>query len=184
MILIRLRRFLTPGTGERGAAAVEFALVLPVFLMLVFGMFTGGIAYNQKQQISHSAREGARYGATIPQDQFGPGNGAGWATSVKDVTVGRSEGDLSVTGATVCVALVSGTAGTVVSGATPYYYNGTFPYGASSGSAARCFDDSASNDASTRVQVVVGRPGSISAIFVNINVTLTSKGISKYEVQA
>ena len=34
--------------GERGAALVEFALILPVFMMLVLGMFSGGIAYNHK----------------------------------------------------------------------------------------------------------------------------------------
>jgi Flp pilus assembly pilin Flp len=50
---------------ENGANAVEFALVLPVLLMLVFGGITGGWLYNQQQQLTHAAREGARYGATL-----------------------------------------------------------------------------------------------------------------------
>ncbi|MGH9268978.1 MAG: TadE family protein, partial [Acidimicrobiales bacterium] len=33
---------------EHGAALVEFALVFPLFFMLVLAMFTGGVAYNAK----------------------------------------------------------------------------------------------------------------------------------------
>ena len=50
---------------ETGANAVEFALVLPILLMLVFGGITGGLLYNQQQQLTHAAREGARYAATL-----------------------------------------------------------------------------------------------------------------------
>ena len=45
---------------ERGAALVEFTLILPVFMMMVLGTFTGAIAYNQKLDLAHAAREGAR----------------------------------------------------------------------------------------------------------------------------
>ncbi len=38
---------------ERGASLVEFALILPVFLMLLFGMITAGLALNDKQQMTH-----------------------------------------------------------------------------------------------------------------------------------
>ena len=41
---------------ERGAALVEFALILPVFMILVLGTFTGAIAYNQKLDLAHAAR--------------------------------------------------------------------------------------------------------------------------------
>ena len=54
---------------ERGAALVEFALILPVFMILVLGTFTGAIAYNQKLDLAHAANEGARYGGTLPQNQ-------------------------------------------------------------------------------------------------------------------
>lgn len=54
------------GSGADGSNAVEFALVLPVLAMLLFGILTGGLALNQQQQLSHAAREGARYGATLP----------------------------------------------------------------------------------------------------------------------
>ena len=46
---------------EGGATLVEFALILPVFAMLLFGMITAGLALNDKQEITHATREGARY---------------------------------------------------------------------------------------------------------------------------
>ena len=49
--------------NEKGASAVEFALVLPIFIMLVFGIFQFGIAFNNWIAITHAAREGARLAA-------------------------------------------------------------------------------------------------------------------------
>ena len=57
-----------PGAGvlrrlhndERGVAAVEMAIVLPVLIMLVFGIIQFGIAYNSKLTMTHAAREGVR----------------------------------------------------------------------------------------------------------------------------
>ena len=48
---------------ENGAVAVEFALVLPIFLMLVFGIVEFGRAYNIQVSLSEAARETARYTA-------------------------------------------------------------------------------------------------------------------------
>jgi hypothetical protein len=52
---------------ERGQALVEFALILPILAMLLLGTITGGFALNQKQQMNHAVREGARYAATVAQ---------------------------------------------------------------------------------------------------------------------
>ena len=57
-----------PG-NEKGASAVEFALVLPVFVMLVFGIFQFGIAFNNWIAITHAAREGARLAAGGQYDE-------------------------------------------------------------------------------------------------------------------
>lgn len=48
---------------ERGAAAVEFALVLPLLLLLVFGIISFGYMLSFRQGISQSAAEGARAAA-------------------------------------------------------------------------------------------------------------------------
>lgn len=46
--------------SERGAAMVEFALILPLILLLLFGVIEFGRAYNVKVQLTGAAREGAR----------------------------------------------------------------------------------------------------------------------------
>ena len=58
--------------GDRGATLVEFALILPLLMMLILGMFSGGIAYNRKNSMTNAVREGARYGATILDDASDP----------------------------------------------------------------------------------------------------------------
>lgn len=47
-------------THERGAAAVEFALVLPVLILLVLGVIEFSRVYNVQISLSNAAREGAR----------------------------------------------------------------------------------------------------------------------------
>ena len=49
--------------SERGAAMVEFALVLPLLIMLVFGIITFGRAYFAKVELASAVREGARAAA-------------------------------------------------------------------------------------------------------------------------
>jgi Flp pilus assembly protein TadG len=56
MIRRRLR------TGARGAELVEFALVLPLLLLLVAGVIDFGFLFQQNQVITNAAREGARVG--------------------------------------------------------------------------------------------------------------------------
>ncbi|MBG6226207.1 Flp pilus assembly protein TadG [Arthrobacter sp. CAN_A2] len=45
---------------QRGAIAVEFALVLPILLLLVFGIMEVGRAYNAQVTITNAARESVR----------------------------------------------------------------------------------------------------------------------------
>jgi len=45
---------------ERGAALVEFALVLPLLLIILFGIIQFGIAFNRAQAVEAAAREGGR----------------------------------------------------------------------------------------------------------------------------
>lgn len=47
-------------TKEKGAAAVEFAIILPWLVMIVFMILECGIAYNNYIALTHAAREGAR----------------------------------------------------------------------------------------------------------------------------
>ena len=45
---------------ESGAAMVEMAIVLPVLLLLVFGIIEMGRLYNSQVTLTHAAREGIR----------------------------------------------------------------------------------------------------------------------------
>jgi Flp pilus assembly protein TadG len=48
---------------ERGAELVEFALALPLMLVLVTGIFDFGLAFQQFEVLTNAAREGARLGS-------------------------------------------------------------------------------------------------------------------------
>lgn len=47
-----------------GAQLLEFALALPILLILLTGILDFGTAYNMKQKLNNAAREGARLGAS------------------------------------------------------------------------------------------------------------------------
>lgn len=47
---------------ERGAAAVEFALLLPVLMLILFGIIEFGMIMYSREVITNASREGARTG--------------------------------------------------------------------------------------------------------------------------
>jgi len=49
-----------------GSQIVEFAVTLPLILVLVVGIFDFGNAFNLKQKLTNAAREAARFGAASP----------------------------------------------------------------------------------------------------------------------
>jgi Flp pilus assembly protein TadG len=51
-------------TRDRGAAAVEFALLLPLLLLLISGLIDFGRALNAQITLTQAAREGVRLAAT------------------------------------------------------------------------------------------------------------------------
>ncbi len=48
---------------ERGSNLVEFAILAPLLILLVFGIFTIARAFNINNTLEHAAREAARLGA-------------------------------------------------------------------------------------------------------------------------
>jgi Flp pilus assembly protein TadG len=69
---------------EDGAAAVEFALIVGLLAILVFGLFEYGLAFWQVQNLRASAREGARVAAVGGDD-----------TAVRTAMASSSAGSLS-----------------------------------------------------------------------------------------
>lgn len=51
------------GPVERGASAVEFALILPVLLTIVFGLIEFGFVFNAQISLAQATREGVRVAA-------------------------------------------------------------------------------------------------------------------------
>ena len=51
--------------GQRGQTMVEFAIVLPIFLLLLLGIAQGGVAFNHYVQLTDATRAGARFGAPL-----------------------------------------------------------------------------------------------------------------------
>lgn len=159
---------------ERGAALVEFALILPLVLMLAFGILTAGMVYNHKIDLTHAAREGARYGATLPQLQCtgspNPCGSSNWAEVVQSVVVERAFG--TVTASQVCVALVTGNPGAVL--ASGFSVN-------SPNSDGTCYSDG-NGDSGKRVQVAITKTGdSIDGVLFKMPVTLNSQATAKFE---
>src|SRR3990172_7345561 len=58
-------------TNEPGQEAVEFALLLPVLVLIVFGVLDLGRAFHAAITITNAARVGARYGMVYPSDEAG-----------------------------------------------------------------------------------------------------------------
>lgn len=83
--------------SERGAAVVEFALVLPLLILLVFGIIEFGRAYNLYLGVTHAAREGARIASVR--------NGTGVTDDeIKDQVVARSALDITTSNVEVTPA--------------------------------------------------------------------------------
>lgn len=148
---------------------VEFVLVLPLVVALMLGIFTGGIALNHKLSITEAAREGARYGATVPQNQCTPScSGMDWAHLVQSVALGRANGDAS----SVCVALVTGSSGSLAAIGSGY---------TTAGGTSPCFADTGP-DIGQRVQVQVQRTGDqLQYFFGKKNLTLVANSTARYE---
>ena len=62
------RRRWSCAPGERGAAAVEFALVVPLLLLLIFGIISYGMMLSFRQGLTQAASEGARAAAVTLVD--------------------------------------------------------------------------------------------------------------------
>jgi Flp pilus assembly protein TadG len=140
---------------ERGSVLVEFVILFPIVIALALGIISYSTAHAQKLALTNAAREGARYGATLPAST------PNWKQKVEDVVVASATGDLDVgvAGRSVCVALNTGSGWT---------------------SGSPCFDDGRPGS-EPRVQVLVGRASSLEAFFFSKSVELTGRAVVRFE---
>ena len=77
---------------QRGQSAVEFALLVPLLMLIVLGIFDLGRVYFAAITIANAAREGARYGIEHPGDTAGiqarvQGEASGTGIDLSDATL-------------------------------------------------------------------------------------------------
>ncbi len=56
--------------ASEGMALAEFAVALPLLVVLVYGIFDFGGAFNLKQKLDNATREGARYASSLPTNDL------------------------------------------------------------------------------------------------------------------
>ena len=66
--------------GHRGQSVVEFALVLPVLILILLVVIDFGRVFYTWVNLTSAARVGAAYAAAHPTESFGPGSG--YATAI------------------------------------------------------------------------------------------------------
>ena len=97
---IRLRK-LAPmyGKSEDGQDIVEYVLVLPLLLLLVFGIVDFGIAVFNYNTVAYAAREGARAAILPPSDVCDLAcQDAKALTAAQRMTTGLDAGELTISG--------------------------------------------------------------------------------------
>ena len=77
--------------SHRGQALVEFSIILPVFFLLVAGMFDFGLGIYSDLTLVNAAREGARVGV------IDPGNRGAIETRVRAMAGNLDDAKLNVT---------------------------------------------------------------------------------------
>lgn len=154
--------------ADRGASAVEFALVMPILFVLLFGLISTGFVFSNHLAATNAVREAARYGAATSYST----NPGGWATSVKDrVKQVYFNAGNPITDSEICVKLVNPTGATVTTGAS---YSGagcgTAPAAPSNMAAGTC-----------AVMVWVKRPESIELmVFPDLDLDIGAKSVAFY----
>jgi|SRR4051812_6510327 Flp pilus assembly protein TadG len=93
--------------SEAGASAVEFALVVPLLVMLLLGVTTAGMGISNSLGTTDAVREASRYAATTALTPAPAGYGS-WSAAVQAKTVALSAGSVANT-SQVCVKAMKGT---------------------------------------------------------------------------
>jgi Flp pilus assembly protein TadG len=189
-----LRRRRDPAAPDEGAAAVEFALLLPIFVMLVFGGISAATIYWHSISATQGARDAARYGATLPLSSAAtPAPGEltvdEWLDKVSQVAlreagIGDRNGDgtidatdVAAADAYLCAAFVKGTSTTHVVATK----SKTVSAASGPATTAPCVaSDGAPTDVD-RVQVVIKRDEQFQAILLSRRITPQTSSVQPYQ---
>lgn len=110
-------RRLARARQEAGQTLVEFSLVLPILLILIFGLVDFGRAFYTWLVVTNAAREGARTAAVqLPSAQV-------------DASIVQAMGSLPTANLTITKTNVQGTRGTPVTVTLSYNFDYVTPIG-------------------------------------------------------
>jgi len=142
------------GNREIGAALVEAALILPILLLMTFGIWATARAWNVNNTIDHATREAARFGATeVP---WVPGTSDVAVRAVADVVLSASA--IAPSDITNCIELILDT---------------------QSGTCDTSYTNSTGTD---QVHVTLGFPNyPIDFLFFSVSVDLESTAVARFE---
>lgn len=172
------------GRPDEGAALVELAMVLPLVVMLIVGMVSAGVAYNHQLSLTHAAREGARYAATLPVDNFGSIDA--WLSDVIDHTATEATGSLDPgsPGRWICVAYVHPDASATSPQTTRRIMDGAslLPAEADEDCLGPLMSiDDGRPTSERRVQIIVEREAEFNALVFGTTITLDSEAVNRFE---
>ena len=100
---------------EGGSVVVEFALVLPILVLLLFGMIEFGRGYNARVELVSAVREGARAAALGE-------NAATVTTKTKAAAPGLTADDINVSATAACTTVPT-PADVTVTATYPFQYD-------------------------------------------------------------
>lgn len=136
------------------------ALVMVPLVMLLFGLITAGLAYNDSISMTNAVREGSRFGATTKLDL------STWGSTVQARTAELAFGNMAP--ADVCVQLKK------VGGAAVAQSSCTLTGGAPA-------DPSGAESGTCLVKVWAERPATISIGVQQWDITLRRESVAGYE---
>ena len=157
--------------SDQGAAAVEFALLFPIFFMVCIGTITFGFAFEKWISVTQAAREASRFAATYPNPDSG-----NWATAVLTaaaesarITPPGQPGATPETSYYICVRFTPQPAASAPGIQTKVW--GTLP-------GATC---STSTLPDSRVDVTVSRLAQVNWLFGANDLSVTGTNTSRFE---
>lgn len=158
--------------GERGASAVEFAILFPVFAMLAFGTISFGFAFEKWISATQAAREASRFAATYPMPSGGVSPWLDDVTAVAKEAAGIPSGAPS-SDYYVCVRFVN-RVGPAPSPATTARSSGGL-------TGASCDTASVSVLPDNAAEVTVIRRAELNWVFGSAGVPVSGENVSRYE---
>lgn len=151
---------MNPPERERGAALVEMALVVPLLVLMIVGIWATARAWNVNSTLDHAVREAARFGATVDPWTDGTTTDTCAATPSTSQEVLRCVADEILEAAAIDATLIS----------TTCIELGTDPCSVGSASGA------------DKVAVSLSYPNYVvDFVFFSMTVDMSATAVSRYE---